>query len=344
MRRGRGFSYVTADGEPASPEDVQRARDLVIPPAWQDVWICPWPNGHIQAVGTDAAGRRQYRYHDAWRVQRDQAKHDRVLQVARRLPAARQVVAGHLAQQGYGRERVLACAFRLLDLGFFRIGSEEYAEDNGTFGLATIRREHVSVHGDTVVFEYLAKHGKERLQSVVDPEVRTVVRGLQRRRDDKPELLAYKVGREWRDVRSTEVNEYVRSVVGGEVSAKDFRTWHATVLTAVGLAVSTLAPQSPTARKRAVTRVVKEVSDYLGNTPTVARSSYIDPRVIDLFNDGITIMPALESLGEDVVYGSPATHGAVESAVLDLLGLPPEQAPAEHVSRDPDALEALATA
>jgi DNA topoisomerase IB len=345
VRRGRGFSYVGPDGAPASPEDVQRIRDLVLPPAWQDVWICPWPNGHIQAIGTDAAGRRQYRYHDQWRVQRDAAKHERVLEVARRLPAAREVVAQHLAQDGYGRERVLATAFRLLDLGFFRIGSEEYAEDNGTYGLATIRREHVSVHGDTIEFEYLAKHGKERHQSVVDAEVRTVVRGLQRRRDPSPELLAYKVGRTWRDVRSTEVNEYVREVVGGDVSAKDFRTWHATVLTAVGLAVSALAPQSPTAQKRAVTRVVKEVADYLGNTPTVARSSYIDPRVIDLFHDGTTIGPALERLGADAAFGSPATHGEVEAAVLDLLGMPAAQAPVEHVTRDSSGgLQRLATA
>jgi DNA topoisomerase IB len=327
VRRGRGFAYLYDDGSPVLEDDaLARIQQLVLPPAWKDVWICPWPNGHIQAIGTDAAGRRQYRYHDQWREQRDAAKHDRILEVARRLPPAREVVQQHLDQPGYPKEKILGTAFRLLDLGFFRVGSEEYAAENNTFGLATIRREHVSISHGVVTFEYLAKGSKERVQNVLDPVVLDVVRGLQRRKDPSPELLAWKDGSRWRDVRSSDVNDYLRQVVGDGVTAKDFRTWHATVLMAVGLAVSLPAVTSDTARKRAVSRAVTEVSHYLGNTPAVARKSYIDPRVVDLYDDGVTIAPALEELGDEAAFGSPATHGAIEHAVLDLLAEAPDAA------------------
>lgn len=329
VRRGRGFSYRYDDGSPVSdPQDVERIKNLVIPPAWQDVWICPWPNGHIQAIGTDAAGRRQYRYHDQWRAERDAAKHERILDFARRLPKARAKVEDDLRLRGYCHERVLATAFRLLDLGFFRVGSEEYAEENGTFGLATIRREHVSVQGDTIVFEYLAKGSKERHQSIADPAVLQVVKGLLRREDPSPELLAYRPAPRapWRDVKSGDINAYLREIFGAEVSAKDFRTWHATVLMAVALAVSEQVAQTPSARKRAVSRAVTEVSQYLGNTPAVAKASYIDPRIIDLYDDGVTIAPVLERLGADVALGSPATHGKIEAAVLRLLSRDPSAA------------------
>jgi DNA topoisomerase IB len=323
VRRGRGFSYEWADGSRVTePEVLARIGALVLPPAWTDVWICPIARGHIQAVGTDAAGRRQYRYHDEWRVQRDAEKHERVLAFAKRLPAARLRVSEHLGQRGMTRERVLAAAFRLLDLGFFRVGGESYAEANGTFGLATMRREHVSVSGDLVVFDYIAKSGKHRVQAVVDENVRKVVAALLRRDDPSKELLAYKDRTGWHDITSADINTYLREVMGTEVSAKDFRTWHATVLTAVGLAVSTRAPTSVTARKQAVSRVVKEVSEYLGNTPAVCRSSYIDPRVIDLYDDGVTVAASLERLGADADFGQPATHGQVEAAVLRLLRSP----------------------
>lgn len=323
VRRGRGFSYRWADGRPVDdPEVLARITALVIPPAWTDVWICPHPRGHIQALGTDAAGRRQYRYHDEWRVQRDAEKHQRVLDFARRLPAARTRVSEHLGRRGMGRDRVLAAAFRLLDLGFFRVGGETYAESNGSYGLATMRRSHVTVTGDLVVFDYVAKSGKQRVQAVVDDSVRKVVVALLKRDDPSKELLAYKDRDGWHDVSSADINAYLREVLGNEVSAKDFRTWHATVLTAVGLAVSTQAPTSPSARKRAVNRVVKEVSEYLGNTPAVCRSSYIDPRIIDLYDDGTTISSSLERLGADADFGQPATHGRVEAAVLKLLRSP----------------------
>ena len=327
VKRGRGFSYRLADGRPMTdPVVLERIAALVLPPAWTDVWICPAPNGHIQALGTDAAGRRQYRYHDDWRVQRDAEKHQRVLTFAERLPHARKQVNEHLQQRGMTRQRVLAAAFRLLDLGFFRVGSESYAEENGTFGLATIRREHVTVQGDMVVFDYIAKSGTNRVQSVVDENVRKVVIALLKRDDSEggrgDDLLAYKDRKGWHDIDSADINAYLRQVLGAEVSAKDFRTWHATVLTAVGLAVSISAPTTEAARKRAVSRVVTEVSRYLGNTPAVCRSSYIDPRVIDLYDDGTTIASALERLGADATFGQPATHGQVEAAVLRLLRKP----------------------
>jgi DNA topoisomerase IB len=327
VRRGRGFSYEWPDGNKVTEPDVlDRITGLVIPPAWNDVWICVDARGHIQAVGTDAAGRRQYRYHDDWRTQRDAEKHERVLAFARRLPRAREKVEAHLGQRGMTRERVLATAFRLLDLGFFRVGSESYAEENGTYGLATMRRDHVDVRGDVVTFDYTAKSGKQRIQALVDPSVRKVVVALLKRDDPSEELLAYKDRHGWHDVTSTEINEYLREVMGAEVSAKDFRTWHATVLTAVGLAVSTTAPTSTSARKRAVSRVVSEVAHYLGNTPAVCRSSYIDPRVIDLYDDGLTIDRSLHRLGDDADFGQPAHHGQIEAAVLRLLRSPAKAA------------------
>jgi DNA topoisomerase I len=326
VRRGRGFAYVDAGGRRVTdPETLRRVQELVIPPAWNDVWICPYPRGHIQAVGTDAAGRRQYRYHDEWRTQRDAAKHDRVLLFARRLPLAREIVRGHLDERGLTRTRVLAAAFRLLDLGFFRVGGESYAEENGSYGLATMRREHVTVKGDLISFDYVAKSGKQRHQAVVDPSVTKVVRALLKRDGGGDELLAWQDRRGWHDIGSADINAYLKQVLGQDVSAKDFRTWHATVLMAVGLAVSTGAPTSPSGRKRAVSRVVTEVSNYLGNTPAVCRSSYIDPRVIDLYDDGVTVARALDRLGADADFGHPATHGQVEAAVLRMLKTPKRQ-------------------
>jgi DNA topoisomerase I len=318
-RRGRGFTYQWNDGRPVTEPDVlARIHDLVLPPAWREVWICPVANGHIQAVGTDAAGRRQYRYHDRWRVLRDRAKHDQVLLVARRLPRARAAVAEHLVLPGYPRERVLAAAFQLLDLGFFRIGGEQYADENGSYGLATIRREHVSLIGGAVVFDYPAKNGKRRIQHLADEDLRAVVKGLLRRRDDQPELLAYKRGRQWTDVRSDDINAYLREVIGVDATAKDFRTWHATVLMAVALAVSREVADSPGKRRRAVARAYHEVAEYLGNTPAVARASYVDPRIVDLYDGGSTVLRALEQAGSDGGEG-PFLHGAVERAVLRLL-------------------------
>ena len=335
-RRGRGWSYLDDHGQAITdPATLDRIKRLVIPPAWTDVWICPDPRGHLQAVGTDAAGRRQYLYHPQWREHRDREKHERVLEVARRLPEARAAVARDLDTPGLSRRRVLACAFRLLDLGFFRIGGEDYAQENGTFGLATLRREHVTVHRDgSISFDYVAKSGVERTQRLSDPQVHAVVSALARRERPGQELLAY-VDDDgmWRDITTSDVNEYVKEHLG-DASAKDFRTWHATVLAAMALAVSTPTLASATARKRAVARAMKEVSSYLGNTPTVAKASYVDPRVVDLFHDGCTIEPALREIGEGAPEEAPGTQGAVEDAVLELLtGTRP--APQESLSTEP---------
>ena len=235
-RAGKGFVYLDQLGVRLPSEDRERCVRLVIPPAWEEVWICRRPNGHLQAVGTDAAGRRQYLYHPEWRRKRDESKHDRVLEVAARLPRARRRVGVHLQLDGMPYERALATAFRLLDLGFFRIGGETYAEANHSYGLATIRKEHVTVENRTVVFDFVAKSGQERYVALADDLVRASVADLLRRRSGGPELLAYKDGRRWRDVTSTDINAYVKEQVGGEVSAKDFRTWHGTVIAAVALA------------------------------------------------------------------------------------------------------------
>jgi DNA topoisomerase-1 len=323
VRHGRGFSYVDDQGRPVSdPGTRRRIEDLVIPPAWQDVWICPHPNGHLQATGTDAAGRKQYRYHDEWRRRRDQEKFDEMTQFARVLPALRERVTEELAAtDGITRERVLACAVRLLDRGFFRIGSEDYAVRNETYGLATMRKEHAKLgEGSAVHFDYVAKSGKQRVQAVVDPEVYEILGALKRRRGGGPELLAYREGRRWRDIRSADINLFVKEATGGDFSAKDFRTWNATVLAAVGLAVAGEAARTKTASKRAVSRAVKEVAHYLGNTPAVCRASYIDPRVFDAYSAGVTIGGVLQSLAEHSTEGELPIHNrVVEEAVLDLI-------------------------
>ncbi len=319
-RCGRGFTYLGPDAATINDRrTLARIKSLVIPPAWQDVWICADPRGHIQAVGTDAAGRRQYRYHDLWRQQRDQDKHDRVQHFGAALPAIREAVGQHLDSRGLARERVLAAAIRLIDLGFFRPGGEEYAEQNGTFGLATIRKEHVTLTKGQLVFEYAGKGAKHREQAVAEDQVCAAVRSLRRRNGGGDQLLAYRSGPCWHNVSAADINDSLGEISGGDYTAKDFRTWHATVLAAVGLAVSERAASSDSARKHAIARVVQEVAAYLGNTPAVARASYIDPRVIELYQDGYTIASVLGELRKDCDFGDLATRGRAEKAVLDLL-------------------------
>jgi DNA topoisomerase IB len=319
-RRGRGFEYLDEEGRRIEePGVLQRIRELAIPPAWQEVWICPYPMGHLQATGIDAAGRKQYRYHDRWRERRDREKFDEMLDFARALPRLRHRVESDLVHDGMPPERALACATRLLDRGFFRIGSEDYAEENETYGVATMQKRHVAVDGDEVTFDYETKGGQRRLQVMGDQAVADVVRALKRRRGGGPELLAYKQGRRWVDVKSSDINQYVKEVAGGDFSAKDFRTWSGTLLAAIALAVSgPVAGGSKTGRKRAKTRAIKEVARYLGNTPAIARASYIDPRVFDRYDGGRTIAGVLPELVEDTSTW-PLVPGVVEEAVLDLL-------------------------
>jgi DNA topoisomerase I len=318
-RRGKGFEYLDDDGRRVTePAVLERIRELAIPPAWDEVWICPYPMGHIQATGTDAAGRKQYRYHDRWRERRDAEKFEEMIDFARALPRLRARAEKDLAQEGMPREKVLACAMRLLDRGFFRIGSENYAEENDTYGIATMRKDHVEVSQDQVTFDYEAKGGQRRVQVIGDPEVAEVARAMKRRRGGGEELLAYKEGRRWVDVKSADINAYLKQATGGDFSAKDFRTWSGTVLTAVALAVAGMASTSKAARTRAKSRAVKEVARYLGNTPAVCRASYIDPRVFDRFDGGLTIGGALPELVEDTAAW-PDVQRAVEEAVLDLI-------------------------
>ena len=326
-RRGRGFEYLDDCGRRIADDEVlERISELAIPPAWRDVWICPYPSGHLQATGLDARGRKQYLYHPKWRERRDRLKFDDMLAFARALPDMRASVADALGAGGLGRDRILACSVRLLDRGFFRVGGEDYAAENESYGRATIQKRHVQLlPGDTIRFDYPGKSGQRRVQSIVDPDVYDIVATLRRRRGGGADLLAYKDGRRWRDVRSDDINAYVKQVAGGDFSAKDFRTWNATVLAAVALAVS--GPQargSKTARKRATRRAVNEVARYLGNTPAVARASYIDPRIFDRFDSGYTIGGALQEIGAEGDIA--ALHGPIEEAVLDLLEEEPSPA------------------
>jgi DNA topoisomerase IB len=317
-RAGRGFSYADTDGSLIKDDRLDRIRALAIPPAWRDVWICPWPNGHIQATGFDAAGRRQYRYHDQWRARRDAEKHQRVLEIAHQLPDVRDAVVAAIRTRGLNRERVLATAVRLLDLGTFRIGSEQYEEENGTFGLATLKRDHVSVRGERTFFSYTAKGGIEREVEITDRPTATVVRQLLERPADAGEdLLAYELDDgTWRDVTSTEINAYLKEISGAEISAKDFRTWNATVLMAATLA-ETPAPKSKTARKKAVREAYVRVSEQLGNTPAVCKASYVDPRVVDHFENGETVVDAVRAA--DRAEADRDAQRALEQAVCQML-------------------------
>ena len=315
-RAGRGFVYLDEQGTRLPPEDAQRVRALVIPPAWTDVWICPWSNGHLQAVGTDVAGRRQYLYHPDWRRQRDVAKHARVLDFGRVLPKARKRVLADLATDGMSRDRACAVAVRLLDLGYFRIGNDVYAEENGSFGLTTLRREHVHKRGDTLVFDFVGKSGIEHSITIDDPAAVAAIEVMRRRRGPADEeLLAWREGRRWRDLDSGQVNDYVRRATGRDATAKDFRTWHATVLAATSLAETDEPGDTVASRKRAVVAAMKEVAEFLGNTPALARSSYVDPRVVDAYEEGRTIKAAARRK-----TASPNDRQAIlERAVLRLL-------------------------
>jgi DNA topoisomerase-1 len=314
-RRGNSFSYLDVDGRPLTDTDeLARVRALVIPPAWTDVWISPDPRGHIQAAGTDAAGRRQYVYHEVWRHKRDEQKFDHVLRVAERLPRLRRRLSADLTRDGLTRERVLAAVVTLIDLGLFRVGGDEYAKgDDATYGVATLRPRHVRARAGALEFRYPAKGGIERVCAITDDAVCAVVDELRRRRD-RERLFVYRDepangGRAvWRDVRSDDVNAYLKRASGVEMSAKDFRTWHGTVLAALLLAEHDPTGSPASRRRRTVTRVMREVADELGNTPAVAKASYVDPRVVDLYRDGVTVpLPRSDR---------PA---AVEAAVLRML-------------------------
>ena len=320
-KRGRGFEYLEADGRRMRDgETLARIRELAIPPAWTDVWICAHPNGHLQATGIDDAGRKQYLYHPRWRERRDQQKFDKMLEFARALPRLRKMIRKDLRGEELARRQVLACALRLLDRGFFRIGSEDYAEQNDSYGLATILKSHVSIEPRAVRFDYVAKSGQRQAQEIDDPDVLRILTKLNRRRGGGEELLAYREGRKWADLTSADINEYVKEGTGGDFSAKDFRTWNGTMLAAVALSIEAQNGSRPT--KRAVTKAAKVVAGFLGNTPAVSRSAYIDPRVVDRYLSGWTITPALEKGKDAFGLERESTRRVIEEAVIDLIEEP----------------------
>lgn len=289
IRRGRGFSYLDVDGEPLRDQaDVDRITALAIPPAWREVWISPYPHGHIQATGRDAADRRQYLYHPDWRLRADRRKFDRMLELAAALPAARRGVATDLRTEGLGKDRVLAGAFRMLDSAGLRIGSPRYAEEHGTFGLATLLVAHTSLAGDVISLRFPAKSGQRWESSLEDGDLAELITELCRR-GRRARLLAWldDDGRS-RPVRPEEINEDIRRRTGGAFSAKDFRTLRGT-----GAAALSLAESGPvtteSARRRALAEAMRRAAEVLGNTPAIARASYVDPRIVDHYDHGETV-------------------------------------------------------
>ena len=322
VRRGRGFAYLDADGERITDDDViERIGALAIPPAWVEVWICPDPRGHLQATGTDAAGRTQYLYHASWREQQDRRKFREMEGFARALPKLRTQVTRVLrAGEEPSRERVGAGATRLLDIGLFRVGSEQYAdEDTGGFGLATLTREHLSWRDGKAVFDYLGKGGIQRVLEISDADSIALLRQLCKRRSGPPELLSYRNGRAWCRLGSDGINDYIKDSTGEDFSAKDFRTWNATTLAAARLAYFEHHPLPRSrSRQRVIRTVIGEVAEMLGNTPAVARRSYVDPRVVDKYLSGTAIdvdIPHVETLTE---VGNRRRRD-VERAVLRML-------------------------
>jgi DNA topoisomerase IB len=321
--RGRGFSYEFEGRAVTDAATLDRVRALVLPPAWKDVWICPDDRGHIQATGVDAAGRRQYRYHDEWRIKRDAAKFEHVQEFARGLRRLRRVVARDLAGRGLTRSRVLAAGARVLDTAALRVGGEAYARDDdalgeATFGLATLRRDHVLVRGEVLTFCFPGKGAAQVEGEVRDAALARVVRALLRRNDPSEELLAHWTGRQWCDVRSADLNAYLREASGLEISAKDFRTWHATVGAAIALAM-TPTPRSRTAQRRAVAAAMRQTAQLLGNTPAVARSAYVDSRIVDRFAQGETIPAPRDAEDVTAAFADRPAWERAERAVLDLL-------------------------
>ena len=300
------------------PDELERIKSLAIPPAWTEVWICRLANGHLQAVGTDNAGRRQYLYHPVWREQRDRQKFEDMLAFARALPRLRMLTAQLVRKRGLGKDRVLGFAVTLLDRGLFRVGSEQYTDDNGSYGLTTLERRHVELRSkDELVFDYAGKTGMRQVHTLVDRRLYTIAKELKGRPNRQKAFLAFEHDSEWSELGASEINAFIKEHTGGDFSAKDFRTWHGTVEAATSLARS---HESPTAagRTRAVNKAAADVAELLGNTPAVSKSSYIDPRVFDLFRGGTTISARAAAT---VANGAgPQQQATRERAVLRLLG------------------------
>ena len=281
-RNGKRFSYLTADGTPVRDADtLARVRSLAIPPAWQNVWICPSAEGHIQATGYDARRRKQYRYHPRWREVRDQEKYGRIIAFARALPRIRRRVDRHLKRAGLPREKVLAVVVRLLEATLIRVGNDEYAKSNHSFGLTTMRDEHAQIDGSTIFFEFRGKSGREHEIDLTDRRLARIVAQCQELPGQELFQFVDEKG-EVRDVGSQDVNEYLREISGEDFTAKDFRTWAGTVLAAKVLQ-EFKEFDSQAAAKRNVVRAIEHVAGRLGNTKAVCRKCYIHPAVIDAY-------------------------------------------------------------
>ena len=314
VRHGRGFRYIDARGRPVKARaDLDRIARLVIPPAWKDVWICPHPRGHIQACGRDARGRKQYRYHSGWRQFRDEAKYDQMLSFATALPLLRRQIAKDLSVAGLPRRKVVAAVVQLLEKTLIRVGNDEYARDNQSYGLTTMRNRHVRVSKSTVRSTFKGKGGKSHDVAFNDARLARIVRRCQ----DLPghELFGY-VDDEGhvQDIGSADVNDYLREVTGRDFTAKSFRTWAATVLAACAFQEMP-ASQSAAHAKRNIVKAVEAVSGVLGNTPAICRKSYIHPSIVDAYLDG-SLPRTRRARRLKEVSSTPPDFQRMEAAVL----------------------------
>jgi DNA topoisomerase I len=318
VRAGTAFTYLDAAGNQVTDgPTLQRIKGLAIPPAWTSVWISPDPLGHIQATGVDSRGRLQYRYHPLWREQRDEQKFTHMLRFAAALPGLRDATLRDLGHRRLDRGRVAATAVRLIDVGLFRIGGERYAELDHHYGAATLEKQHVHVRRDALEFDYTAKEGKHRTIIVADPAVLTTVRALERSGNGLSSLFAFQdSAAAWHQLHSHDVSAYIADSSGGHFTAKEFRTWNATVLMALALAAAG-PPASERAARTAVNAGVRSVATWLGDTPTVARSAYIDPRLITRYTSGAGLAGIPQQAVE--LPAGPAAEEAVAALLADSL-------------------------
>ncbi len=317
VRKGKGFAYRDVDGRPLrNPDDLGRIKSLAIPPAWTEVWICPRADGHLQATGRDARGRKQYRYHPRWRAVRDESKYDRMMAFASALPEIRKRTDIDLARPGLPREKVLAAVVRLLETTLIRVGNEEYARTNKSFGLTTMRDRHVRVGKKSIRFEFKGKSGVEHEINLADPRLARIVGRCR----DLPgqELFQYlDEDGQPRTIDSADVNDYLREVAGREFTAKDFRTWAGTVLASLALR-EFQSFDSETQAKKNIVRAIEHVAERLGNTPSVCRKCYVHPEIIESYLDG-SMLRTLRQLAEQELSGGLSGLQPEEAAVVALL-------------------------
>jgi DNA topoisomerase-1 len=316
-RHGKSFTYLTADGKPLrNPTTLARIRALAIPPAWKEVWICSTPDGHLQATGRDARRRKQYRYHPRWREAQDQNKYERIIAFAKALPKIRRAVARDLRKRGLPREKVLAAAVKLLETTLIRVGNDEYARNNRSFGLTTMHDKHVKLRGGRIRFDFRGKHGVEHEIDLEDRRLAAIVHAC--RELPGHELFQYvdEAG-EVRDVGSGDVNDYLRQIGGEEFTAKDFRTWAGTALAARALQ-EFQDFDSTAAAKRNITKAIERVAERLGNTQAICRKSYVHPAIIEAYMDR-SLVKSLKRQTEKELRGTLHRLSSEEAAVLALL-------------------------